>query len=103
MKARREGDGGFLLLHKGQRTDIFRLITSENEGYTVTVCVSQQSQHVLDLLAVPTQSEGGGEILVISTFPHPRRVVEKSPCCLLLWREVVLGVTEPTQETGWKK
>lgn len=51
---------------------------------------------------VPTQFDRGGEISVVIAFPHPRRGTKKSLLTLLLRRGLVLGVTEPTQETHWK-
>lgn len=51
---------------------------------------------------VSIQFDRVGEISVIIAFPHPRKGMEKSPVTLLLRRRLLLGVTEPTQETHWK-
>lgn len=66
------------------------------------MCVSQQFQHVLNMLAGYNPVWRGGEISVIMTLPGPRREVEKSWLTLLLNRGLMWSVTEPTQETHWK-
>lgn len=56
------------------------------------MCVSQQFQHVLNMLASYNPVWRGGEILVIMTLPIPRREVEKSWLTLLLSRGLMWSV-----------
>lgn len=65
------------------------------------MCVPQQFQHVLNMLASYNPVWRGGEISVIMTLPIPRREVEKSWLTLLLSRGLMWSVTESTQETHW--
>lgn len=64
------------------------------------MCVPQQFQHVLNMLASYNPVWRGGEISVIMTLPIPRREVEKSWLTLLLSRGLLWSVNPHRRHTG---